>query len=150
MNRIVRMKTLVVAVLAGIFCSLSMTTYAGEAEDAAAAERQYQVNHLFPKGRIDAIEKEVLIIDDLSYPLSQELKIFDLNGAQTKISSLVVGRYVALKKDEGKLLEIHLIAGSGEPLPESERKGQAASSVAKPSTNVQNTKPRLENGVWKN
>lgn len=150
MKRIAKMKMLVAAVLASIFCSLSGLTWAGEAEDAAAAERRYQINHLFPKGRVDTIEKEVLVIDDLSYPLSQGLKIYDQNGVQTNISALAVGRYVALKKDEGQLLEIHLLAGSGELRSQSEQKGQTEASEAKPSTNVQNSKPRFENGVWKN
>jgi hypothetical protein len=122
---------------------LSAPLYADEAEEASLADLRSVLDQKMNKGWIDALDDQVIIIDDVSYPITRELKIYDFNGSPKGLPSLVTGQFVAFKAGE-QLKMIYILPGKGNR-PE----------VLEPSTVSNDEKSKgkalhYENGVWKN
>ena len=93
-------------------------------------------------GRIDAITKDWVVIDDMASPLSG-VKIYDQNGFLLDASSLTAGRCVAFNRDRMKT-EIHLRDCESEE-PQSQEEG-----FPEEAKGIQKENIRKVDGVWKN
>ncbi len=117
--------------------------YAGELEDVALADFQYNLEHRMNKGWIDALDDQAIIIDDLSYPITSELRIYDQNGSPKGVPSLAKGQFVAFEARE-HLTTIYILPGKGNPPEVLEPSSASGEEKAEGKT------LRYENGVWKN
>jgi hypothetical protein len=93
-------------------------------------------------GWVDAVHEGVVVINDMSTPLSA-VTLYDQKGFRRDPSSLAVDRYVAFKKEDGKL-EIHLLD------QKVKRPRDSVPSSADKKTGAQKEAVRQVNGVWKN
>ena len=127
-------------VLAALFISLSFyqTTFSQEIAPDPPIEEQNKLK----TGRIDAITKDWVVIDDMASPLSGA-KIYDQSGFLLDASSLTAGRCVAFNRDRMKT-EIHLRdCESEEPQPQEESFHEEIKGIKKENI-------RKVDGVWKN
>lgn len=123
--------------------TLTNASFANEAEEIARADLQYEIHTKLPKGWIDSLGDGFIIVDDLMYPVTRSLHVYDHNGVPLGYSSLSKGQFIALKKEE-HLLAIYLLDDKDEMprMPEME-------SLSNDNLN-QGSGFRFEDGVWKN
>lgn len=127
-----------ILLLVNIFLPSSGNVFAEE----FASERPQGEQVIMQKGWVDALSEDMIVIDDLSSPLSS-VTIYDQNGFIRRPSSLTVGQYIAFKRKSGKTV-IHLLSEQVER-PGSSRQASQSRNSGEEKKTIQQV-----DGVWKN
>jgi hypothetical protein len=126
-----------------LMITLANVSFASEAEEIARADLQYEIHSKLPKGWIDSLGDDFIIVDDLMYPVTRSLLVYDHKGIPLGFSSLAKGQFVALKKED-HLLAIYLLEDEAEP-------PRMPGFEPLPNEGVNRGSDfRFEDGVWKN